>query len=194
MGMKWNPVFVASRTPDGLPARLREVRRSRIAYYRYGGGYRRMRRLGIAVLAVGGLLAIANQRTKGTEMQTTQNVALQERTEAIHARLVTQWEAWKNKDAASNDAVIADDFSSISADGLRRAGKPTLQQMAEQPISGYKLSEFRVLPVRADAALITYFADIKTPDNLEHHMAVGEYWEKHNGQWFIHGFSGTLMK
>lgn len=151
-------------------------------------------RLGIAILAVGGLLAMANLRTKGTEMETTQNVAIHEWTDAIHARLVTQWEAWKNKDAAANDAVIADNFTSISADGLRRAGKPTSQQMAEQPISGYKLSEFRVVPVRADAALVTYFADIKTPDNVEHHMAVGEYWEKHKGQWFIHGFSGTLLK
>jgi hypothetical protein len=153
-----------------------------------------MRRLGIAILAVGGLLATANLPTKGTEMETTQNVAIQEWTDAIHARLVTQWEAWKNKDAASNDAVIAVNFSSISADGLRRAGRPTAQQMAEQPISGYKLSEFRVVPVRADAALVTYFADIKTPDNVEHHMAVSEYWEKRKGQWFIHGFSGTLMK
>ena len=66
--------------------------------------------------------------------------------------------------------------------------------MAEQPISGYKLSEFRVVPVRADAALVTYFADITTPDNVVHHMAVGEYWEKRNGQWFFHGFSSTLMK
>ncbi len=153
-----------------------------------------MRRLGIAILAVGSLLAAASHRTKGREMETMQNVAIEEWTDAIHARLVTQWEAWKNKDAASNDAVIAGNFTSISPDGLRRSGRPTVQQMVEQPISGYKLSEFRVLPVRADAALITYFADITTPDDVEHHMAVGEYWEKHNGQWFIHGFSGTLVK
>jgi hypothetical protein len=153
-----------------------------------------MRRLAIAVLVLGSAVAAPKLQTKGTKMETTQHVAIQEWTDAIHARLVTQWEAWKNKDAASNDAVIADRFSSISADGLRRAGRPTAQQMADQPISGYKLSEFRVVPVRSDAALVTYFADIKTPDNVEHHMAVGEYWEKRKGQWFIHGFSGTLMK
>lgn len=49
-----------------------------------------------------------------------------------------------------------------------------MQQMSEQPIARYKLSEFRVVPVGADSALVTYFADIKTPDNVEHHMAVGE--------------------
>jgi hypothetical protein len=50
------------------------------------------------------------------------------------------------------------------------------------------------VPVGADSALVTYFADIKTPDNVEHHMAVGEAWVKRNGQWFIRGYSGTLMK
>jgi hypothetical protein len=67
--------------------------------------------------------------------------------------------------------------------------------MSEQPISGYKLSQFRVVPVGADAALVTYFADIRTPgDNIEHHTAVGEVWMKRNSQWLIRGFSGTLMK
>jgi hypothetical protein len=50
-------------------------------------------------------------------------------------------------------------------------------------------------PVAPDAALVTYFADIKIPgDNLEHKMAVGEFWVKRNSQWIIRGYSGTLMK
>jgi hypothetical protein len=152
-----------------------------------------MRRFAIAILALGSLAATVNLRTRGSEMDITHDVPIKEWTEAIHARLLTQWEAWKNKDAAANDAVIADNFTSISADGIRRAGKPSARQMAEQPISGYTLSEFRVVPVRANAALVTYFADIRTPDNVEHHMAVSEYWEKRDAHWFIHGFSGTLM-
>jgi ketosteroid isomerase-like protein len=122
------------------------------------------------------------------------DVSIPEWTEAISARLVAQWEAWKNQDAASNDAIIADDFSSFWPDGTRHIGKPTAQQMSEQPITGYKLSQFRVVPVGADTALVTYFADIKTPDNVEHQMAVGEFWVKRNGQWLIRGYSGTLMK
>ena len=128
-------------------------------------------------------------------MQTAHNDPNLEWTKAIFARLTVQWEAWKNKDAAANNAVIDDNFSSFSADGLYRTGRPTMQQMIEQPIIGYQLSEFRVLPVGADTALVTYFADIKTPgDVCEHHMAVGEFWIKRNGKWFIRGFSGTLMK
>jgi hypothetical protein len=72
---------------------------------------------------------------------------------------------------------------------------PGAQQMSEQPIAGYKLSPFRVVPVGADTALVPYSADIKTPgDNGEHHMAVGEFWMRRNGQWKIRGYSGTLLK
>jgi ketosteroid isomerase-like protein len=116
-------------------------------------------------------------------------------TEAISARLLAQWEAWKNQDAASNAAVITDDFHSFWPDGSRHTGKPTAQQMSEQPITAYKLSQLRVVPVGVDAALVTYLADVQTPgDNVEHQMAVGEAWVKRHGQWFIRGYSGTLMK
>ncbi len=123
------------------------------------------------------------------------NVSIPEMTEAISARLLAQWEAWKNQDAASNNAIIAEDFNSFWPDGSRHIGKPTALQMAEQPITGYKLSQLRVVPVGPDAALVTYFADITIPsDNVEYHMAVGEVWAKRNGQWLIRAYSGTLIK
>jgi len=59
------------------------------------------------------------------------DVSIPEWTEAISARLVTQWEAWKNHDAASNNAIIADDFNSFWPDGSRHIGKPTAEQMSE---------------------------------------------------------------
>jgi hypothetical protein len=148
-----------------------------------------------AVLVLGSVVAAQKLPAKGTDMEMGQNVSIPEMTEAISARLVAQWEGWKNQDPAPNNAIIADDFNSFWPDGSRHIGRPTAQQMSEQPIAGYKLSQFRVLPVGADAALVTYFADIKTPgDNVEHHMAVGEAWVKRNGQWLIRGYSGTLMK
>jgi Domain of unknown function (DUF4440) len=152
-------------------------------------------RLTVAVLVLGSIVAAQKLPTKGTDMEMAQNVSIQEMTEAISARLVAQWEGWKNRDPAPNNAIIADDFHSFWPDGSRHVGKPTAQQMSEQPIAGYKLSQLRVVPVGADEALVTYFADIKTPgDNVEHQMAVGEVWVKRNGQWLIRGYSGTLMK
>jgi hypothetical protein len=124
-----------------------------------------------------------------------QSVSIPQLTEVISARLVAQWEAWKNQDAASNSAIIADDFNSFWPDGTRHTGKPTATQMSEQPITGYTLSQFRVVPVGEETALVTYFADVKTPgDNVEHHMAVGEVWMQRNGQWLICGYSGSLIK
>jgi ketosteroid isomerase-like protein len=155
----------------------------------------RVRRLTAAILAPGSIVAAQILRAKGAEMEMAQNDSIPAVTEAIYARLTIQWDAWRNRDAASNNAVIADDFQAFSPDGSRRTGKPTAQQMAEQPITGYKLSEFRVVPVGADAALVTYFADVKTPGEIaEFQMAVGEVWVKRNGQWVIRAFSGTMMK
>ena len=155
----------------------------------------RRRRLTVAVLVLGSVVAARKLPAKGADMQTANNGSIAEMTEAISARLHAQWDGWKNRDAASNNAIIADDFTSFWPDGSRHVGKPTAQQMAEQPISGYKLSEFRVVPVGADTALVTYFAEIKVPGNdAVFRMAVGEVWVKRGGLWVIRGYSGTLMK
>jgi hypothetical protein len=67
--------------------------------------------------------------------------------------------------------------------------------MAREPIAGYKLSEFRAVPLGEDAALVTYFARASLPnDATEYPMAVKEFWVKRAGEWFIRGFSGTLIK
>ncbi|MFZ0394166.1 MAG: nuclear transport factor 2 family protein [Terracidiphilus sp.] len=127
-------------------------------------------------------------------MEPAQPPFFSEWTSAIHSRLLTQWEAWKNQDAAANDAVIMEDFRAFCPDGTLRGGGSSAQQMAEQPIAGYRLSEFRVVPVAAEAALVTYFAEIEAPDSVRHHMAVGEFWILRQEEWFIRGFSGTLMR
>ncbi len=128
-------------------------------------------------------------------METGHEATIGETTEAIRARLVTQWEAWKNQDTASNDAVIAGEFDSFCPDGSRRVGKPTVEQMAAEPIAGYKLSEFRAVPLGAESALVTYFAHVSLPnDDTVYPMAVGEFWVKRAGEWFIRAFSGTLIK
>ena len=122
-----------------------------------------MRRLTVAVLVLGSLVAAQKLRTKGTDMEMAHNVSIPELTEAISTRLVAQWEGWKNQDPAPNDAIIADDFHSTWPDGSRHVGRPTPQQMAEQPITGYKLSQFRGVPVGADAALVSYLAESHNP-------------------------------
>jgi hypothetical protein len=60
-----------------------------------------MRRLTVAVLVLGSVVAAQKLRAKGTDMEMAHNVSIPELTEAISARLVGQWEAWKNQDAVS---------------------------------------------------------------------------------------------
>jgi hypothetical protein len=154
-----------------------------------------MRRLTIAFLVLGSVVGSQKIRIKGADREMAQNVSIPELTEAISARLTAQWDGWKNQDAPSNNAIIAEDFISFWPDGSRHTGKPTAQQMSEQPITGYKLSQLRVVPVGADEALVTYIADVKTPGDIaQFQMAVGEVWVKRNSQWLIRAYSGTLMK
>jgi len=86
-----------------------------------------MRRLTVAVLVLGSVVAARKLPAKGTDMQTPDNGSIAEMTHAISARLHAQWEAWKNQDPASNNAIIADDFHSFWPDGSRHLGKPTAQ-------------------------------------------------------------------
>jgi ketosteroid isomerase-like protein len=147
------------------------------------------------LLMLAGTIVFLRFRVIGANMRPSPNISIPEMTDAIQARLLIQWEAWKHKDKPSNDAVIADDFHAFGPDGSLRAGRPTVQQMIDEPITGYKLSQFRVVPVGADTALVTYLADVTLPgDKPEFHMAVGEVWKKRNGQWLIHAFSGTPLK
>jgi hypothetical protein len=76
-------------------------------------------------------------------MEMAHNVSIPEMMEAISARLVAQWEGWKNQDTVPNDAIIADAFNSFWPDGPRHIGRPMAQQMVEQPITGYKLTVSR---------------------------------------------------
>ena len=64
-----------------------------------------MRRLAVAVavvvLVLGSVVGAQKLQTKGTDMKTADTASIQELTEAISARLVAQWDGWKNQDAAS---------------------------------------------------------------------------------------------
>ncbi len=64
-------------------------------------------------------------------MDMAHNESIPEMTEAISARLVAQWEGWKNQDPAPNNAIIADDFNSFSPDGSRHVGRPTALAVGE---------------------------------------------------------------
>jgi hypothetical protein len=153
-----------------------------------------MRRLTVAILVLGSVLAAQKLRAKGTDMEIAHNVSIPELTEALSSRLVAQWEAWKNQDAASNNAIIADDFNFL-ARWLPPRGKAHLT--ADVRAAHYRVQTVTV--ARRDGGSGCGPGHLLRPrqtpsDNVEHQMAVGEVWVKGNGQWLIRGYSGTLMK
>ncbi len=120
-----------------------------------------------------------------------------ELTEAITARLFALWDAWKNKDAATHNAILADDYTGVYPDGTLHSGKPTAQQITAAPIAAYKLSHLRVAPVGADAALVTYIAEVEIPGGsppAHAQFAVGEVWVKQRGEWLCRYYQGTLTE
>ena len=60
-----------------------------------------MRRLTVAVLVLGSVVAAWKLPAKGADMQTADNGSMAEMTETISARLHAQWDGWKNRNAAS---------------------------------------------------------------------------------------------
>ena len=130
-------------------------------------------------------------------MNTARDTASAEVTRAISTRLLTLWDAWKNKDAAAHNAALADEYSAVHPDGTLHAGKPTAPEIADAPIIGYNLSVLQVASVGPDAALVTYIAKVEVPcgDHSKHaQFAVGEVWVKQRGEWMCRYYQATLMK
>ncbi len=118
-------------------------------------------------------------------------------TDAISPRLFALWDAYKNKDAAAHHQFLTDDYTAVHPDGTLHSGKPTAQQIAAAPIAGYKLSHLRVAPIGADAALVTYIAEVEIPGGnppARAQFAVSEVWVKQRGEWLCRYYQGTLTK
>ncbi len=130
-------------------------------------------------------------------MNPARSAAAPELTEAISARLFALWDAWKNQDAAAHHQFLTDDYTAVHPDGTLHAGKPTAQEIAAAPIAAYKLSHLRVAPMGADAALVTYIAEVEIPGGISPahaQFAVGEVWVKQRGEWLCRYYQGTLTK
>lgn len=60
-------------------------------------------------------------------MESVTPAILSEWSRAIHSRLLSQWEAWKNQNPAANDAVLANGFHAFCPDGTRREGRSSAE-------------------------------------------------------------------
>jgi hypothetical protein len=106
--------------------------------------------------------------------------------DAITAQEKKIWDAIKNKDSASFAAMLADDFVYVSSDGVHdKAG--TVDGIKELQITDLTLSDWKVLMLDKDAAVVTYTVNMKGTSGGEPFpstpMRASSAWVNRGGKW-----------
>ena len=103
------------------------------------------------------------------------------------------WEAVKRKDYKTFESFLADDFYDIFANGQVVTKSELLQNYIRGvELTDYSLSDFKVIMLNKDAAIVVYTALAHGMENQansrkekisEIHAAVTSGWAKRNGKW-----------
>ncbi|WP_419914320.1 DUF4440 domain-containing protein [Hoeflea sp.] len=105
--------------------------------------------------------------------------------EELKACEIAVWEALKRGDAEADAAALAPDFLGVYADGF--AGRAChVGQLADGPsIAAYDLSDFHLLVLSDDHALISYRANFQRtgPEAIPESMYVSSIWQRTPDGW-----------
>lgn len=98
------------------------------------------------------------------------------------------WEALKNKDKASADRLLADDFVGIIGDGGVFTRAEWLKQIDGQYIiDAYAIEDPKLLRPSPTTALLLYRSTCKGTgvwaDSCSHTMYISDLWVQHDGEW-----------
>ncbi|MGB7730303.1 MAG: nuclear transport factor 2 family protein [Candidatus Acidiferrum sp.] len=98
------------------------------------------------------------------------------------------WDAFNNKDSKAFADLLADDYTSVSVDGTGECDKRcAVNSMGQVTLLAYSLSEFKLNPIGANAALLRYRASANFPSingkSQVLKLAVGDVWVKRGECW-----------
>lgn len=96
------------------------------------------------------------------------------------------WVLYGKKDARGLSELAADDFYDIYADGTVVDKKQWLADMQDVTVESYSLSDFKVVRVSEDAAIVVYKARAKgafKDRKIESQVAVTSAWARRGGRW-----------
>jgi len=116
----------------------------------------------------------------------------------LEANVKTEWEAFKNKDRKSYSDLLADDFMAIEDDtqGMRNKER-AVSEIDRSVVNSYNLFAFQVLPLNANAALVTYELTMLFPPKAQvrfKRVLVSELWLKREGQWKMRYYQETRVR
>jgi hypothetical protein len=117
---------------------------------------------------------------------------------ALEAQVRKLWEHFKNKDKAGLSSLIDDHFR-LFEEGLSTFGDKQTEVNAvdEYELVSYKLSDFTVQPLGANAALVTYIAQYEGKSGGEATKAksvFGEMWTRTDDEWKALYLQETYVK
>ena len=106
------------------------------------------------------------------------------------------WDAYRTGDVAAHNTLLSEHYRAVHPDGSIH-GKPTAEQIASEPMSGFWFSEFVAEPLGDDFALVSYIADVKGPGPggrlLKARFVVGEVWAREGGECKVRKCQPTVL-
>ena len=106
---------------------------------------------------------------------------------AVEAKINQEWQDFKAKNKTGLGAALADDTTQIWVDNKPARDKATtLKDREDLTIDTFTLSNVKVTPLGADAALATYQAKVAGAmggQKIDVTLAVTQVWVKRNGDW-----------
>ena len=117
-------------------------------------------------------------------------------TREIHAREMRIWDAYQHHDLMAHNALLSEHHRAVHPDGSIH-GRPTAQEFAKEPMSGFRFSDFRAEPLGENFAHVSYVADVEGfgPDGklLRARFVVGEIWVREAGEWKCRNYQPTVV-
>lgn len=107
--------------------------------------------------------------------------------QVLESNVKTEWEAFKKKDKQAYSNLLADDFVAVEDDnqGMRNKSAAAAE-IDGSVVRDYHLFALNVVPLDANAALVTYEITLDFPMTAQvrlKRVLVSEVWLKRNGQW-----------
>jgi hypothetical protein len=108
------------------------------------------------------------------------------------------WEAYRNKDVAALQRLLAEDFLELADPGKRFTKAQILAAVPDITVTEYSIKDVKVLPFAADSAIITYNRQMK--GNVKGHafppqaaLAAGT-WTRRDGKWQQVLYQETIIR
>ena len=118
--------------------------------------------------------------------------------ETLEANVKSEWDAFKNKNKQAYSDLLADDFVAIEDDGEgTRKKTAVLAEVEKSVVTNYHLFALAVLPLGANAALVTYEITLEFPAKAQvrfKRVLVSELWLKRNGHWKERYYQETRVR